>query len=120
MSEGHFIIPASTYKRTLIALLILTVITVAVARVDLSAYGEGLNLIVAMFVAIIKATLVCCFFMGLKYDRIFNVLVFLSSIFFLFFFFALTFSDTMTRDEIDIEKSIPFDELKNVQNQIYE
>lgn len=60
---GH-IVPRKTYLTILIALLILTAITVAVARVD---FGNW-NLVVAMLVASIKAGLVTLFFMHLKYE----------------------------------------------------
>ncbi len=60
---GH-VLPLKTYKTVLGALLILTIITVAVSRVD---FGT-MNLVVAMVVASIKAVLVALFFMHLKYE----------------------------------------------------
>ena len=53
---------------TFVALLILTVITVAVAHVDLGS----LNLLVAMAIASVKASVVVLFFMHLLYDRPFH------------------------------------------------
>jgi len=54
---------------TWIALMILTGITVAVTRID---FGGNTNLAIAMVIAVVKATLVCLFFMHLKYDRVFH------------------------------------------------
>jgi cytochrome c oxidase subunit 4 len=72
------------------ALLVLTVITVAVTKVDL---GGQWNLVVAMVIATIKAGLVVTYFMHLRWDRTFNVLVFLSSVLFLILFISLALTD---------------------------
>ena len=48
------------------ALMVLTVLTVLATRIDL---GTNTNLALAMLVAVIKASLVCVFFMHLKYDK---------------------------------------------------
>lgn len=64
-SELGHIVPRSVYLGILIALLVLTVITVAVSRFD---FGS-MNLVVAMVVASIKAALVALFFMHLKYEN---------------------------------------------------
>ena len=53
------------YRNVLVALLILTVITVGVSRIELGRAG---NITVGILVAIIKATLVVLFFMHLKYE----------------------------------------------------
>lgn len=99
---AHHVIPAKVYVATGLALLVLTVITVAVSYVDLERFGLGgfANIFVAMLVASIKAALVCSFFMGLFYDRRLNVVVFVSSIVFVAFFFLLTFSDIAMRGEV--------------------
>lgn len=60
---GH-IVPDSKFLAVLIALLILTVITVAVAQVD---FGT-MNIVVAMVVASIKASLVIGIFMHGLYE----------------------------------------------------
>jgi cytochrome c oxidase subunit 4 len=58
-------------------LLLLTLVTVAATRVD---FGPNINLAIAMFIAVIKATLVVWFFMHLKYDKIFHSVIFMSAI----------------------------------------
>ena len=92
--SDHFIIPLKYYVGTLIALIILTVITVAVAQVDLG----WLNIYVAMFVAVIKASFVLMFFMGMKWDENFNKVIFFGSLVFVAIFFAFVLFDVKTRD----------------------
>lgn len=52
------------FLNVFLALLVMTVVTVAVAQVDLGS----LNLVVAMLIASVKAGLVAAFFMHLKYE----------------------------------------------------
>jgi cytochrome c oxidase subunit IV len=59
------------------ALIFLTVVTVLATKVDLGSQG---NLILAMFIALIKATLVCTFFMHLKYDKPMHTIILISAI----------------------------------------
>jgi cytochrome c oxidase subunit 4 len=73
-----------------LALLGLTVVTVAVAYVDL---GE-LNLFVALGIATVKALLVSWFFMHLMHDTGFNRLAFFSSFVFIGLFVSFTLMDS--------------------------
>ncbi len=73
------------------ALMVLTAITVAVSYFDFGA----LNLAVAMGVATVKATLVALFFMHLRYDSVFNSIVFLIGVAFLGLFLSITMLDTL-------------------------
>jgi cytochrome c oxidase subunit 4 len=79
------------------ALLVLTVLTVYVSYFN---FGEW-NLGIAMIVASAKAALVAMFFMHLKYDERFNLIVFLSSLAFLSLLFILTMADFETRGDVD-------------------
>src|SRR5690606_460271 len=72
------------------ALVVLTVVTVAVTKVDLGAQG---NLVVAMVIATIKAGLVVTYFMHLRWDRTFHVLLFLGSLLFVLLFLGLAITD---------------------------
>ena len=72
------------------ALVVLTIATVAVTRVDLG--GQG-NLVVALVIATIKAGLVVAFFMHLIWDRKLNLLAFLSAVLFLILFLSLAITD---------------------------
>jgi len=62
--EGH-IVPVSTFTKVLVALLILTVITVAAAQVDLGKW----NIVGALVIASVKASLVVLVFMHGKYEN---------------------------------------------------
>ena len=60
---GH-LVPMSILVWTTIALLFLTVVTVAVRYVDVGEF----NIVIAIGIAVLKATLVALFFMHLKWD----------------------------------------------------
>lgn len=92
MGHHHISSPAM-FLSVLIALLFLTFITVAVAQFD---FGSA-NMLIAMAIASIKASLVIAFFMHLKYDTAINKLVFLSSFLFLSLLFIFTLGDLFTR-----------------------
>lgn len=79
------------------ALIVLTVFTVAISRVDLGAA----NTIVAVLVATVKASLVATFFMHLRHDKPFNALIFISAFVFLGVFLFFTLDDLSTRGRID-------------------
>jgi cytochrome c oxidase subunit 4 len=72
-------------------LLLLTLVTVAATKVD---FGPNINLALAMFIAVIKATLVVLFFMHLKYDKVFHSVVFLSAILAASLFVGFTLMDS--------------------------
>jgi cytochrome c oxidase subunit 4 len=95
--HAHFVPPTWIYIAVWVSLLVLTVITVAVAGIDL---GE-LNTPVAMLVATIKASLVVMFFMGLKWDEGTNKVAFLVGLATMGLFFVLTLADIKTRDWVD-------------------
>lgn len=61
---GH-IVPESVFLKVLIALLVLTVVTVLAAQVDLGKW----NIVGALLIASVKASLVIYFFMHGKYEN---------------------------------------------------
>jgi cytochrome c oxidase subunit IV len=73
------------------ALLFLTIVTVAATKVD---FGANINLAIAMFIAVVKATLVVLFFMHLKYDKLFHTVVFISAILAAALFVGFTLMDS--------------------------
>ena len=77
---------------SLIALTTLTVVTSALW--PYSNLPADLAFPVAMIIATVKAFLVCAFFMHMWWDKTFNVIVFLSSSFFVVLFIGLTLLDT--------------------------
>ena len=74
----------------LAALMVLTVITVAVTSVD---FGSQVNLVIAMVIATIKAALVVSFFMHLVWDKKLHLILFLTSVLFLILFLSLSVND---------------------------
>jgi cytochrome c oxidase subunit 4 len=81
------------------ALLMLTFVTVAATRVD---FGANINLAIAMFIAVVKATLVILFFMHLKYDKVFHTVVFVSAILAAALFVGFTLMDSNQYQETNI------------------
>jgi cytochrome c oxidase subunit 4 len=71
-------------------LLFLTIVTVAVTMVDLGSQG---NLTVAMIIATIKAGLVVTYFMHLRWDKKFHLVLFLTSVLFLILFMSISLAD---------------------------
>ncbi|NBX36137.1 MAG: hypothetical protein EBR10_02795 [Planctomycetes bacterium] len=86
---GH-LVPVSTLLFTAFALLVLTVITVAVRYIDIGEF----NIWVAIGIAVVKAALVATFFMHLRWDRPFNMLVFVGCTLFVILMMAFCVLDT--------------------------
>lgn len=98
----HHILDEKTALKTFGALLVLTVITVWIAGVDLGR----LNLFVAILVATVKATLVGAIFMGLKYDKKENAVIFVTSFLFLAIFIVFTGSDLFFRGDVYVKGAL--------------
>ncbi len=77
--------------------MICTVLTVVAAELDLNQYFHGLNIIVALTIAVFKASLVVLFFMHAKYSPRRTQLVIIASIFWLAVMLFMTMSDYITR-----------------------
>ena len=73
------------------SLLMLTIVTVLATKVD---FGPNINLAIAMFIAVIKASLVILFFMHLKYDKVFHSVIFLSAVLAASLFVGFTLMDS--------------------------
>jgi cytochrome c oxidase subunit 4 len=86
---GH-VVPFKILFAVFAALTCLTLITVAASYVD---FGE-FNLIVALAIAVIKASLVVLFFMHLRWDRPFNAIVFVGCLIFVAIFLGFALIDT--------------------------
>jgi len=91
--------PVALLTGILAVLMVLTIITVAVTKVDLG--GQG-NLVVAMVIATIKAALVVTYFMHLRWDKKFHLILFLTSVLFLILFLSISLTDRSEYDH-DIE-----------------
>lgn len=93
---GH-IVPIRLLVLTCLALLVLTVVTVWVAKFDfVELHLSEMNIIVAMGVAVVKCTLVALIFMHLRWDRPFMGFVFIGGFIFVGIFIGFTLLDTHT------------------------
>src|SRR5215510_7741951 len=90
---SNHIVPPPTYYLIFLTLMICTAVTVAVAFVDLGP----LNTVVALGIAVLKATLVVLFFMHVKYSTRLTWAVVLGSIFWLGILIVMTSGDYLTR-----------------------
>ena len=92
MSAGH-VAPKNLYYFVFLALIVGTVLTVAVAAVDLGP----LNNIVMLTVAVAKALLVILFFMHVRWSTRLTWVVAASGFFWLMILFSITMADYMSR-----------------------
>lgn len=83
------------YLYILLILLALTIITVTASRIDFGS--STANVVIAMTIATIKATLVALFFMHLKDDKPINGLIFVSTLLFLAVFLGFCLVDADSR-----------------------
>jgi len=91
-SEHHIVQPG-TYTLVILALLVLTAVTVGAAYVNLGQF----NIVVALAIAVLKASLVVLFFMHAKYSPRRTQLVIIAGIFWLGLLLFLTMSDYVSR-----------------------
>src|SRR5262245_34772784 len=90
--SGH-VSPKSTYYAIFAALMVLTIVTIAVAYQPLGPW----NFPVAISIAIIKATLVILFFMHAKYSSRLTKMFVGTAFFFLLVMLTLTMTDALSR-----------------------
>ncbi len=101
------------YLVVLAALIVLTVITVLAAGVNFGS--STTNVIIAMAIASVKASLVALFFMHLRWDKPLNATIFVGGLCFLGIMLTFTFMDNTTRVEVrpetpSIDLSAPAEE----------
>jgi len=92
-SHQHHLTPLTTYYKVFAGLITLTILTVATSLFDFGV----MNIVVAMIIAVMKASLVVALFMQLKFDDIGNKVTFLAAFIFLSIFILLTGSDLFFR-----------------------
>lgn len=95
--SGHHISTNKTLLGTAGGLLILTILTVGVHYIHIPGPW---SIIVAMGIAIFKATLVALFFMNLYWDKRFNAMLLISAVAFFGLLVGLTLIDTLYRPEV--------------------
>jgi cytochrome c oxidase subunit 4 len=89
----HPIHSVGRYVSVFAALLVLTFTTVLVAEVELGPW----NVVVALVIAIIKASLVVLFFMGVKESSSLTKLIVTAGLFWMAILFGMTFNDYLSR-----------------------
>lgn len=95
MSEH--IVSRKIYYAIFGALIVGTGLTVAAAFVDLDYIFHGANTVVALTIAVFKATLVVLYFMHVRYSSRLTWVIVVAGIFWLSIMFVFTISDYMTR-----------------------
>lgn len=91
MSEH--VVPVAVYYRIFAALLILTALTVAAAYPDFGRF----NAVIALTIAVVKATLVILYFMHVRYSPRLTWVVVSGGFFWLVVLIGLTMSDILSR-----------------------
>ena len=94
--SGHHISSAKFLWGIGTTLFILTFITVAVTWISIPAPW---NVVVAIFIAVVKATIVALFFMNLWWDSQFNVMLLITSVIFFLLLVGITLLDTLYRSD---------------------
>jgi cytochrome c oxidase subunit 4 len=90
-AHGHVhVVPLKVLIGVFVALLILTVLTVAAREIDLGA----LNIWLALGIALVKAAFVALWFMHLRYDSLFNGIILVGALLFVVVFIAIAMLDT--------------------------
>jgi cytochrome c oxidase subunit 4 len=92
-SSDHFIQPYGQILAVLLALLVLTGVTVGVSRIELGA----LNIWVAILIASLKSSLVLLYFMHLKHEGRFIRITFVVTVFTLAVLIGFLFWDVFFR-----------------------
>lgn len=103
MSDNEHHIGLPQYFSVFGALMVLTALTIWVAFQD---FG-WLNNVIAVGIAVIKATLVILWFMHVRYSSRLTKSVLLVSIFFFLVLVAFVFADTLTRGMLEIADRPP-------------
>lgn len=93
MSEH--IVPVRVYVTIFLVLMVGTALTVFAAYQD---FPEPLNVVIALTIAVAKATFVVLYFMHVRYSARLIWVIMASALFWLAILFAFTFSDYMTRE----------------------
>jgi cytochrome c oxidase subunit IV len=95
MSEH--IVSRKVYFAIFAALMVGTALTVFAAFVDLDYIFHGANTVVALTIAVFKATLVVLYFMHVRYSSRLTWVIVAAGFFWLGIMFVFTISDYMTR-----------------------
>ncbi len=89
----HHIVPKRVYFAVFTALIVLTWVTAWISTVDLGR----MNLVVALSIAVFKASLVVLFFMHIAYATKLTKMIVFSGIYWLILLLFITMEDIWTR-----------------------
>ena len=92
-SHSQHIVPVKTYVAVFVTLLVMTAATTAISGIDLGPW----NTVVALGIAVFKASLVVLFFMHARYSPRLTHIVILAGVFWLALLLLITFSDFASR-----------------------
>ena len=102
---AEHVVPRKVYFAVYLALLVLTLTTAGVSYINLGRFST----IVALTIAIVKATLVVLFFMHIRYTKNWLYwIAFLVGIFWLGILIFMTMSDYLTRVWLVYPSRVPF------------
>jgi cytochrome c oxidase subunit 4 len=91
---AEHIVPPRTYALVLVALLVLTALTVGISRLDMP---PAWHLVIGLTIAVVKASLVLLFFMHVYYSSRLIWLIALGGLLWLAILIFLTMNDYLTR-----------------------
>ena len=100
--DNSHVLPLSMYFGIFGTLMVLTVVTVGAAFVDLGS----LNIVVAIAIAIVKATLVILFFMHLKYSARLNWIVVGAGLFWFVILLGMLMLDYSSRGWMNVPQIV--------------
>ncbi len=96
----HQVVPVRTYAFVFIALIVLTITTVGVSKLELGEY----NFICAMTIAVIKGTLVVWFFMDVRRGSSMTKLFVCAGFFWMAILLTFILSDYLSRGWLPLPK----------------
>lgn len=96
----HQVVPVRTYAFVFIALIVLTITTVGVSKLELGEY----NFICAMTIAVIKGTLVVWFFMDVRRSSSMTKLFVCAGFFWMAILLTFILSDYLSRGWLPLPK----------------
>jgi cytochrome c oxidase subunit 4 len=97
-TTAHTVVSVRTYVTVFVALMIFTGLTVLAGYQD---FGFA-NTVIALSIAVTKASLVVLFFMGVRHNTPLTKVVVIAGFFWLFILFGLGMSDYLTRPWIGV------------------
>jgi len=92
-SQSQHVVPVKVYVAVFVTLLVMTAATTAISGIDLGPW----NTVVALGIAVFKASLVVLFFMHARYSPRLTHMVILAGLFWLALLLLITFSDFASR-----------------------